>query len=582
MRRKQTLLRAPVIQYDIIIIDFFRSPTHHSSPDMTQYEEIGDPLRDLQSGAIVNKMKDRPLPPPPRPERTLPRSRRNRKKDSEHEDDDTSRKHDDSDDRDGGAERIIVMGEETDMCTQTEPLPDDFECDELEITSDMRTITPTRSKTLEDILKEEQAAEIERAHQLNVDRNLTRGLQRFRDGNQRSMSERSRASVDRPKTPTSVVHLGAATLDSYDNVNRDETTAKDSYLRLARDELAAAVPERIDGDKILNTEPAQDEEPYPEDVPDSDIVVEKCEETRLEAEVDVDRLENIIDKLTTVEPVEETPVAPPRRKSSAGGTTEQTAAINDLSGRVQIRDLDVESLNVTRLQAGNIQVSELEGVNITTTDFECRSGNIVVRNIEFPQEVIDQIADRVRCSEALRNAQEVDESEKKKTEQTQQEQPAAPVLPHGFIAIPSEFLTSIAPPSFYQLRSPDQPSTVTTTEATEEVASVERLQKPRRHESVEGSESEREARQSRPPSILKLGGELASACGQAVVRTISEFAEWIPSSITKEANRREINVILLILIIIIVCLIAVAMGGSRTIHHHHWDFFNAPGSDALD
>lgn len=59
-------------------------------------------------------------------------------------------------------------------------------------------------KTLEDILKEEQEAELERARQLQEAENLSKGIQRFRESNQRSLSEKSgrSKSLSRPITPS--------------------------------------------------------------------------------------------------------------------------------------------------------------------------------------------------------------------------------------------------------------------------------------------------------------------------------------------------------------------------------------------
>lgn len=183
-------------------------------------------------------MKDRPLPPPPRP-------KREHKKHKKEEEDD-----DEKFDKDDGAERVTqqlrvetdILDEqvqveaeayekaslprqdsdfsepekviEVEVSTQTDPvLDEDFVCDEDEEDIDMDEYLASdgKMKTLEDILKEEQEAEMERARQLAEAENLSRGIQRFRDSSQRSMSERSgRAStagdrsrsLSRPITPS--------------------------------------------------------------------------------------------------------------------------------------------------------------------------------------------------------------------------------------------------------------------------------------------------------------------------------------------------------------------------------------------
>ena len=164
----------------------------------------------LKSGEIVKRMKDRPLPPPPRPKR----EHKKHKKDGE--DDDNKF------DKDDGAEKIInqlsVETEslprqdsdfsepekviEVEVSTQTDPvLDEEFVCDEDEdIDIDEFLSSDGKMKTLEDILKEEQEAEMERARQLAEAENLSRGIQRFRDSSQRSMSERSKTSGDRSRS----------------------------------------------------------------------------------------------------------------------------------------------------------------------------------------------------------------------------------------------------------------------------------------------------------------------------------------------------------------------------------------------
>jgi hypothetical protein len=225
------------------------------------YEEIldsntQDNRKRLKSGDVINKMKDRecfipllepftavfsrksgPLPPPPRPTRAGKKQRK------EEPDDD------DKYDRDDGAERIIepltidivdhavvaieqlraereeipLIGHEErkaplprqdsdfseperpieiEVSTQTDPVLDEeftMEDDE-DIDIEEFLAADGKLKTLEDILKEEQEAEIERARQLQEAENLSRGIERFRETNQRSMSEKSRASGDRSRS----------------------------------------------------------------------------------------------------------------------------------------------------------------------------------------------------------------------------------------------------------------------------------------------------------------------------------------------------------------------------------------------
>ncbi|XP_017842009.2 LOW QUALITY PROTEIN: uncharacterized protein LOC108599581 [Drosophila busckii] len=169
------------------------------------------PRANLQSGEVISKMKLRPLPPPPRP----PRERRSARGGSGVESYEDSERIASSSTADS-----FEQGEfEVEVSTQTDPLPDDFVCEEFEITEDMKVIEPRRSTgsggktTLEQLLQQSQDDVDSGARILSEDEQLAKGLQRFRDANQRSLSERSRASsqadrsksLSRPVTPSSVV-----------------------------------------------------------------------------------------------------------------------------------------------------------------------------------------------------------------------------------------------------------------------------------------------------------------------------------------------------------------------------------------
>ncbi|KAH8306923.1 hypothetical protein KR044_001197 [Drosophila immigrans] len=183
------------------------------------YEEPGalqrpdSPRSNLQSGEVINKMKFRPLPPPPRP----PRERRSARGSTLESYEDSERIASSS-----NADSLDQGEYEVEVSTQTDPLPDDFVCEEFEITEDMKVIEPRRSTgsggktTLEDLMRSVQSQEpdeVDGARVLTEDEQLAKGLARFRDANQRSISERSRASsqadrsksLSRPQTPSSAV-----------------------------------------------------------------------------------------------------------------------------------------------------------------------------------------------------------------------------------------------------------------------------------------------------------------------------------------------------------------------------------------
>ncbi|XP_070136504.1 trichohyalin isoform X5 [Drosophila bipectinata] len=199
------------------VIDMLESDGYEKEQKQLPQEEEDDyeePGRsNLQSGEVINKMKFRPLPPPPRPPREKRSGRAGSQTLESYEDSEHVANSSQADSYDQGEFEVEVS-------TQTDPLPDDFVCEEFEITEDMKIIEPRiggAAKTLEDMLRSVEASqaqdEVDGPKILSEDEQLAKGLQRFRDANQRSMSERSRASsqadrsksLSRPQTPSSAV-----------------------------------------------------------------------------------------------------------------------------------------------------------------------------------------------------------------------------------------------------------------------------------------------------------------------------------------------------------------------------------------
>ncbi|XP_065162042.1 titin isoform X2 [Atheta coriaria] len=124
-----------------------RPPRKRSVPNLTDEEKhIGDPYieiedddhagKNLHSGEVIQKMKGRPLPAPPRPPRKVRDSSRGSRKSERSED----RSYDDM-----GSREL----HDVETSVQTEPLPDDFECEALVRDPNDRIITPTVDKYAE-------------------------------------------------------------------------------------------------------------------------------------------------------------------------------------------------------------------------------------------------------------------------------------------------------------------------------------------------------------------------------------------------------------------------------------------------
>lgn len=535
--------------------------------------------RNLQSGDIINKMKYRPLPPPPRP----PREKKQRGASGKGfmQDDGLDEQESNFDDRDGGGEKIASSSTadsyehnadfeddphfvEVEVSTQTDPLPDDFVCEEFEITEDMKVIEPRRpGKTLEDLLREDQE-EQERNRPLTEDEQLAKGLQKFRDANQRSLSERSRASSQadrsksqsRPQTPSAVVierrvstpipnrdakesmleaalivrpideldleeeelrregllsdssqqsksdveeeqiiasdyshgpssieleeaieslrsqaesereteddkevertmqehpfkyfkieethstlshHHGESddeekreTLTLTDEEDKQEILSKEStpppnydeeYLEYFKDEVSQD-PIKYDYESIVTKEQELEEETAMENDPEVEITQEPLqtfEPTQAPEQLAQSDLAKQSEPPLQSEPVRSTepPQAPPRRRSTTvieptSLAIEEEQPIQEITPlqsvleqqtlptHMAIAELEVERLRVHALQAGQIMVSRLHGTQISSDELDCKSGNLVVKNIELPPGFIEDIVERVRTSE---------------------------------------------------------------------------------------------------------------------------------------------------------------------------------------
>lgn len=137
---------------------------------MTQYEEIDIDdvdVNELNLNNFVNKLQNRPLPAPPRPHR-----RRRARKES-------------------------TTSDGLENSTQTE--------------MSQLTEADRYTRTVEEILRNENSHLQQQQHQqqsqqaidFDNEEHLSRGIQKFRESNQRTYSERSRTSAERPRTPLS-------------------------------------------------------------------------------------------------------------------------------------------------------------------------------------------------------------------------------------------------------------------------------------------------------------------------------------------------------------------------------------------
>ncbi|XP_062544552.1 trichohyalin isoform X3 [Armigeres subalbatus] len=310
-----------------------------SKDDITQYEDIeavGDQVKlheTLQSGDVVKKMKDRPLPPPPRPPRDNRKARRY--------------DQDDRFDFDGGTERIIPLDtieprviEEVEIAIQTDPVSDDFELD-IEVSETMAK----PGKTLQEILKEEQQAEIDRARQLAEASNLMRDIQKFRDSTSSLSLHGSRPEtpsamtferrVSAPSTSQIVPGLSSENLTEQDLANIDD----DKFI-------AELVKKYVSEEKVTDN----GKKPF-KTMEEPRLVTERAEQEKLREIESMIVQENV--QREDIRAVQSGPAAPPRRRSLVSST-------HDIPTSIEIPQNVIEEI-VERLRTNEQQhIAELE------------------------------------------------------------------------------------------------------------------------------------------------------------------------------------------------------------------------------
>lgn len=241
--------------------------------------------------------------------------------------------------------------------------------------------------------------------------------------------------------------------------------------------------------------------------------------------------------------------------------------------RLHFDCLEIDNLSVTSIQAVRISASEIDTHTITASEFEARSSNLPLQNLqtqptfEITSTLIDEIVERVRSASQTRQEPSVVIQQQQQQAQTEISPPARPPLPQEYSTIPQ---------SFYQLRDPSD----------NENAQKSPPRRRRHHRNLSTSEEEyqREHKSknrtsgSHQQSVASLGGQFLSACGQALREQGNQLMENLRAS-SKDENKRDLHVALLILIVIVAGLFLMSFD-DKQVHHHHWDFFFPPDNQS--
>jgi hypothetical protein len=297
--------------------------------DITQYIEIDDePNRDLHSGEVIQKMRDRPLPAPPRP----PRKMRTLQ-------DITSQENIAIGSQENVAgeafdEEKTEIVEEAEVSTQTEPLPDDFLCDEL---------APQEPEEAQPLTTEQDSTPVVVERRLITPTHYTY---------QETVTHGSLV----------VEPLNGARILPDSDISRVERPVERS-VSITRDyeDETSEIPEEFT--KLKDPSPAQTSPPPVQTSPPQPSVIER-----------------IIERPVVIQP-------------DSGTEVEVLKA-----QKLQVADLDVDRLSVNELLASKIIVSEIDSGNIQATEISSKTGALKIGEIELPPSVIQQLFEKLQSA----------------------------------------------------------------------------------------------------------------------------------------------------------------------------------------
>ncbi|XP_023933840.2 uncharacterized protein LOC112042885 isoform X2 [Bicyclus anynana] len=559
----------------LIALNSFRK----DSLNATQYDEIDEPPfeevhKDLQSGAVVSKMKDRPLPPPPRP----PRGPR-RKKSDDVIDQYKSKSETQLFSTDETEPQDIV---EIEVSTQTDPLPEDIDFD---LALD-ENLDISMTSSLRDIIDEESI--LGKVHEKTTQpRRPSRSISRSEKSLKMSdpkISDYSKQSLGR--TSPAVI-LVEKRVSSPTKINEKDEILTEASLTVKHIDI--------------------DESQIP-DVPPLPKSVLKISQTADSSNVSITEDDRALKRVSD--------------------SSKDVRLDNLITQRLQVRDLDVGRLNVSELQATKILVSDIEGMTLNVNELDSKSGHISVSGIEFSQSVIDEIVKKfaeiststatplsqsVEVSQPIIQTVEVVEMQRpiSREEETQTETPPSEIkiVPQNIqpetvedIIVPPQrppppdlspllysYLQDIAISStpLQQARSLRERHVGEFHEPTQTPPPPTRRTKRKPALPLSGSSSDENKPRPSPrrmppqarahePSITEAGAQFLRVCQNSISRTFRNIFNIFMSYISGTEDKRDVQMAMVIFLVLIAGLIMFGLSDSRTIHHHHWEFFNPP------
>ncbi|XP_050684131.1 uncharacterized protein LOC126979023 isoform X1 [Leptidea sinapis] len=553
------------------------------SGDFTQYVEIEEPQtesvhKNLKSGDILNKMKDRPLPPPPRPPRGARKSKNEIDADEHKKSRDALVKS-----------RSLLLSDdfqasdiiEIEVSTQTDALPDDVD---FELSMD-ENLDISMSSSLRDVIQDDSMAgkDIRKAP---LDQRFSRPSSRSEKSLKLSdpkMSELSKSSGFGRTSPT--VILVEKRVSSPTRINeRDEILTEASLTVQHIDVEESQIPDVPPLPKSRKTDKIKQSMK-----PSEEQAIDRLSDTGRDIQID-----------------------------------------NLVTQRLQVRDLDVGRLNVSELQASKILVSDIEGMTLHVNELDSKSGHISVSGIEFSQSVIDEIAkkfaeistntlqpasqQRLVISDIPRPVSREEQTQTDVTPETREDMnlkigdeatlpsstpsppprpmniedsstpPQRPPPPDLTPLLYSYLQNATVPSPLYFPRtsrerhiSEDHPSPAPPTRRSKRKQAVPQSESS----SDDGKVQPSPRRMPMPikghePTISEAGVQFFRVCHNSISRAVRNIYTSFMTYISGAQDKRDVQMAMVICLVLIAGLIMFGLSDSRAVHHHHWEFFNPP------
>lgn len=549
---------------------------------LARSEDLHGSTKDLQTEEVIEKMKGRPLPPPPRPPRQ--KSRGPDEKNEENSYPILTQVEVFVHDPPPGTEIV----EEVCVSTQTDPLPEDS-C--LETDEDFEAIQEFSHEQLriqEAFLQEMKDEEerirhetaIRRRSQIDLENSVISQDIEVIKRLEEIVAEERRLFAERQKTELAQAEEKRLAKEKEEREKEEQALRKrEEEARAAEAAAAAAAEEEKRQAEELRIQ--QEEKKAQE---------EKKKLAEQQAAIELDLGYASLDRRQLrpdSEPVPSTsslpPPAPVPVPVYVPVLPDPNTKLEVLkTEKLQIKQLDVERLNVNELQANRIRVEDMQSTRFTSEDITTRGGNLVVGNMELPADFVRQILASIPWDEIGFFRERSDSFPRAPTPTSTPVESVLPNFPPANLSVPrtrsprrrrqnqsegeseedNPFPTTSQRRTHRRRYGSKQPSRYSSEEEQEEERRELAL---RRHFPRSGSQNQ---------SVMELSRQLARACASAGVRTARNLAARVRTdfeTVRSEEKALYVQAVLCIAIVLVAGFFLLGFD-SKAIYHYHWDF----------